>query len=97
MIDSFVSTPIAVESGGPQGSFLGHEDYKLYTSPVRGIIRKHGMRYSVYADDSTKYLYFTLEDDMDIKRALGMVDRCVTELKNWMKINKRQLNEEELK
>ena len=94
VIDSFVSTPIAVESGGPQGSVLGAEDYKMYTSPVGDIIRKHGMRYSIYADDSTKYLSFTLEDDMDIKRALDTVNRCVTELKNWMTINKLQLNEE---
>ena len=94
VIDSFVSTPIAVESGEPQGSVLGAEDYKMYTSPVGDIIRKHGMRYSIYADDSTKYIYFTLEDDMDIKRALETVNRCVTELKNWMTINKLQLNEE---
>ena len=97
VIDSFVSTPIAVESGGPQGSVLGAEDYKMYTSPVGDIIRKHGMRYSIYADDSTKYLSFTLEDDMDIKRALDTVNRCVTELKNWMTINKLQLNEDKRK
>ena len=68
IIDNCVSSPIALESGGPQGSVLGAEDYKMYTSPVGDIIRKHGMRYSIYADDSTKYISF--------RSALRMMSIC---------------------
>ena len=71
VIDSFISTPIAVGSGGPQGSVLGAEDYKMYTSLVGDIFCKNGIRYFSYAVDSTKYVYFTLTK----------VTRCVTELK----------------
>ena len=68
-------------SGGPQGSVRSAEDYKIYMSSEGDIIRKHGMSYPIYADDSTKFLSFALEDDIGIKRSLYTVTRCVTELR----------------
>ena len=82
-IDNCVSSPITLESGGPQGSVLGAEDYKMYISLIGDIIRKHGMRYSIYANDSTKYISFCLENDIDTQHALDTVQSCVTELDDY--------------
>ena len=37
-------------------------------------IRKYSMRYSIYAYYPTKYLFFYMENDMDIKRAHDTVN-----------------------
>ena len=60
IIEGQMSSPIGLESGGPQGSVMGAENYKMYTLPVGDIICKHGLRYSIYADDSQKYVFVLL-------------------------------------
>ena len=63
IIEGLIPSPIGLESGGPQGSVMGSEYYKMYTLPVGDIIRKHDLRYSIYADDSQKYVSFCLDNN----------------------------------
>ena len=44
--------------GVPQ--VLGPVLFTLYTSPIHGIMRAHGVRYHEYADDMQAYLSFQL-------------------------------------
>ena len=51
-----MALPISLESGGSQEYVIGAEDYERYTLRVDDIIRKHGLRYSIYTYDSQKYV-----------------------------------------
>ena len=58
MIDGTKSTMKELRYGVPQGSVLGPILYLLYTSPIGDIIKRHGLNYHLYAEDTQLYLSF---------------------------------------
>jgi hypothetical protein len=88
------SSPVVLESGAPQGSVIGAEDYKMYTLPVGDIIQNYGLKYSIYADDSQKWTSFCIDHPDEVSQAINRIRDCVLELKSWMTLIKLQLNEE---
>ena len=51
IINDTESKPITRDFGAPQGSPMGAEEYKIYTTPIGDIIRRHGLKFHIYPDD----------------------------------------------
>ena len=64
----------------------------LYTSPVGNIIRKHGLKFHVYADDTQIYVFFNPRSPGACLAALRQLEHCITDLSDWMSTNMLKLN-----
>ena len=92
-INNSVSKRLLLRFGAPQGSIMGPEDYKVYTLPVGDITRSHGLNFHGYADDSSNYVAFKLNQPSDFENACVTIAKCTTEIKSWMTTNKLKLND----
>ena len=61
--DTAVSESVRLDYGVPQGSVLGPLFFVLYTNYIGNIIRQHGIKYHVYADDIQLHISFDPKDD----------------------------------
>ena len=79
--------------GVPQRSVLGLFLHVLYTAPVANIIRRYGLRFHFYADDTQ--LYLALEQTIpDHLLSLACIKHCVKGIDTWMLRNRLKLNSE---
>ena len=79
-----------VKYGVPQRSVLGPTLFNVYCRPLGRIIRKHDISYHMYADDSQLYVDFSPCDE---KTALANLQRCIQEVREWLRENFLLLNE----
>ena len=79
-----------VTCGVPQGSVLGPTLFTLYMTPLGRIIRKHGIAFHCYADDTQ--LYLRLRPTPTTPQPLVTLHSCLEEIEAWMKTNYLQLN-----
>ena len=88
-INDSTSPPQPLQFGVPQGSVLGPIVYTMYTRPIGDIIRRHGLSYHIYADDTQIYVFFDVDGVDD---AMARIEACAAEIRLWMNANKLKLS-----
>ena len=90
-IDNVISDISQLKYGLPQGSVLGPILFSMYTSPTADIIRKHGLKYHCYADDTQIYISVD-PTHSSVNDAIQQIEACLDELRQWMSRNCLKLN-----
>ena len=86
------SEPFPLACGVPQGSVLGPVLFTLYTSPLGDVVRKHGVLFHLYADDTQLYMSLEPADTQNQLTAVAKLNDCVHDIAVWMRDNKLKLN-----
>ena len=96
-VDDELSLPALMEYSSPQGSVMGRKNYILYTKPHSDVIRRHGLQYHFYADDTHLYPSFKPKDAIIQTEALTHIDNCLIEIEAWIHQNTMKLNNDTTK
>jgi hypothetical protein len=94
VIGDTLSDPVPLNIGVPQGSVLGPLFYTVYMLPIGRILRKHGITYHGYADDTQLYLRFDPKNPESLLAQIARLERCLDEIRLWLVNNKLKLNED---
>jgi hypothetical protein len=94
-VSGVYSEELHLEYGLPQGSVTGPLGFVYYNTHVVGnILRYHGVKYHIYADDIQIYLVVDPTVPGDVQCALFRLSKCVDDIQHWMVENKLRLNED---
>ena len=93
-IDGAYSHNFIMQYGLPQGSVMGPLGFIFYTHAVGYILRHHGIKYHLYADDIQMYIIVDPSILGDVACALFRLFQCVKDKQNWMATNKLKLNQD---
>ena len=93
-IGSSLSKDQKLKFGVPQGSVLGPILFTIYTTPLGRIIRKHGLTFHLYADDTQLYIAFKPAEHSSKADAISRIESCVQDIRIWMTNNLLKLNDD---
>lgn len=90
-IGATTSEPKLLNCGVPQGSVLGPIMFTIYTASLGRLLRKLGIPYHLYADDTQLWI---VADPRDLKNAILQMEKCATAVKHWMEKHHLRMNDD---
>ena len=87
-----ISDAVQLDIGVPQASVLGPLHVTIYMLPIGPTIRKEGISYHGYADDTQLYLRFDPRNSESLLTQLARLESCLDEICLWLVRNKLKLN-----
>ena len=78
----------------PQGSVLGPILFLAYVSPLGDVIRKYGLDFHFFADDSQIYLSFESGDPLKQEIAFETINCVISDTRSWMAANFMMMNDD---
>lgn len=78
-----VSSSAPLSCGVPQDSVLGPLLFSLYLLRLGSILRKHGILFHCYADDTQIYMPLKKNEAYSVSPLL----KCLDDIKAWMALN----------
>ena len=90
LINGVNSKMVPLSCGVPQGSVLGPILFTIYLLPLGDIIRKHGLKFHMYADDCQLYTSFS----MSTNEAVSSMQMAIGDIRAWYEANMLKLNDD---